>query len=156
VTDIDRSSESRLLQEVIWVLRTAEPVPSSVVSAAEGAYAWRSVMAAVADLEFDSAVDHDDLARVRAGRTERRLRFRGVGGVAEMVVIDDGRRLAGRVEPAVPGAVFLRHPGHPDVAARMNELGQFLFENLPKGPISVRTAPADPGVPGFQTEWVTI
>jgi hypothetical protein len=156
MTDTDQWPESSLLAEVISVLRAAPPVPAAVVSGAEAAYGWRSVMAAIADLEFDSAVDDDDLARVRSGGNERRLRFRGAGAVADLSVIDDGHRLAGRLEPPIQGSVVLRHPGRPDVTTRVDELGQFLFENLPKGAVSVRTVPTDPDTPGFQTEWVTI
>ena len=145
-----------LLDEVVAVLRAAQPVPAAVVAGAKTAYGWRSVMTAVADLEFDSAIDEDDMARVRTTRTERRLRFRGSDRVAELSVIDGGQRLAGRFDPPFQGSVVLRHPGRPDVDTALDPLGQFLFENLPRGAISIRAVPADPGQPGFQTEWVTI
>lgn len=148
--------ELGLLDEVISVLRSAESPPLAVVASAQAAYGWRRVMAAVAGLEFDSAVDDDDLVRVRALMSERLLRFRSGTAVAELSVIDDGRRLAGRIHPPAPGAVVLRHPGRPDVRAEVDEFGQFLFENVPRGAISVLTEPSDPSYPEFQTEWVTI
>lgn len=150
------SPEARLLEEAIAVLRAAEPVPASVVAAGKAAFGWRSVVAAVADLVFDSAVDDDDLARVRAGISERHLRFRGRAVTAELSVIDDGRRLAGRLELPVPGWVLLRHPGQADLSAAVDSLGQFLFEGVPRGAVSVRAVPDDPELDGFQTEWVTI
>jgi hypothetical protein len=52
--------------------------------------------------------------------------------------------------------VLLRHPGRPDARTTPDGLGQFLFEGLPKGPMSIRAVPSDPDTPGFQTEWVTI
>ncbi|HWE55217.1 MAG TPA: hypothetical protein VG435_06865 [Acidimicrobiales bacterium] len=156
MTDSFWSGEESLLAEAVAVLRRAEPVPAAVTSAARTAFGWRSVVAAVADLEFDSAVDDDDLARVRAGVAERRLRFRAPSGTAELTVIDAGRRLAGRFDPVIAGAVLLRHPGRADVTRPIDALGQFYFEELPRGAVSIRAVPSDPEVPGFQTEWVTV
>lgn len=156
MSEWDQTADSTLLEEVISVLRRAERPPAGVVAAANTAFGWRSVMTAVADLEFDSAVDEWDLARVRAWTSERHLRFRGAGRVAEMSVIDGGRRLAGRVDPPMTGSVVLRHPGRPDVSAAVDHLGQFLFDSLPRGPMSIRIVPSDPGERGFQTEWVTV
>ena len=144
------------LSEIVSFLRRAEPVPAMVVSAAKTAYGWRSVVAAVADLEFDSAVDEDDLARVRAGAAERRLRFRVDDATVEISIIDAGRRLIGRLSPGYAGSVLLRHPGRPDVPTSLDSMGQFLFDRLPKGPMSIRAVPVDPDNAGFQTEWVTI
>ena len=149
-------TEDDFLAEITTFLRHAEPVPELVLSAAKTAYGWRSVVAAVADLEFDSAVDDDDLARVRMATADRRLRFGYQGATLEVSIIDAGRRLVGRLDPAHGGSVLLRHPGRPDTRTSPDRLGQFLFEDLPKGPMSIRAVPADPDAPGFQTEWVTI
>jgi hypothetical protein len=149
-------TEDAFLAEITSFLRHAEPVPELVMSAAKTAYGWRSVVAAVADLEFDSAVDDDDLARVRMATADRRLRFRGPSGILEVSIIDAGRRLVGRLEPADGGTILLRHPGRPDCCTSLDPLGQFLFDDLAKGPMSIRAVPADPDAPGFQTEWVTV
>lgn len=149
-------TEKDFLSEITTFLREAEPVPALVMSAAKTAYGWRSVVAAVADLEFDSAVDDDDLARVRMATAERRLRFRCPEAILEVSIIDAGRRLVGRLDPSYWRAVLLRHPGRPDATATPDRLGQFLFEALPRGPMSIRVVPSDPRAPGFQTEWVTV
>jgi hypothetical protein len=143
------------LADVITSLRRAEPVPAGVVAAARKAYSWRSVATAIADLEFDSAVDDDDLVRVRSVASERHLRFRDSWRVAEMSVMD-GRRIAGRLYPSFPGSVYLRRPGRPEVVTGLDELGQFLFDGLAPGTISIRAVPDDPDQPAFQTEWVTV
>jgi hypothetical protein len=148
--------EEDFLSEITRFLRSAEPVPELVLSAARTAYGWRSVVAAVADLEFDSAVDDDDLARVRMASAERRLRFRCRATTVEVSIIDAGRRLIGRLDPRCASSVVLRHPGRPEVLAEVDELGQFMFEGLPRGPMSIRTLPAGAELTGFQTEWVTI
>ncbi|HET6964221.1 MAG TPA: hypothetical protein VFH58_05570 [Acidimicrobiales bacterium] len=150
------SPEGLLLSEVVSVLRQVEAPPAAVLAGAKTAYGWRSVVLAVADLEFDSAVDDDDLARVRTGTSERLLRFRTARTVAELSVIDGGRRIVGRLHPPIPGVVMLRHPGRPDCEAEVDDLGQFLFENVPRGAVSVQALPADPAHAGFQTEWVTL
>src|ERR1700737_2390399 len=105
MTGYDGLWEQDLLQEVVAVFREAERVPASVVAAAKSALSWRSVAAAIADLEFDSAVDDDDLVRVGDAGSERRLRFRGDRCVAELSVIDGGSRLIGRLDPPMPGSV---------------------------------------------------
>jgi hypothetical protein len=151
-----RSSGDRLLNEVVLALRRAETVPPEVIAAANAAYAWRSVATAIAGLEFDSAVDSDDgMVGVRDVGSERRLRFRYPGRVLDVSVIDGGRRLVGRFQPPLVGAVVLRRPGGVTTTTGVDDLGQFLFDEPPRGPISLRSVPADPDIPGFDTEWVT-
>jgi hypothetical protein len=156
MTDDFGSINEGFFEEIMAVLREVEPVPAGTVAAARAAYAWRSVAEAIAYLEFDSAVDDDDLARVRDSGSERRLRFRSDGRVAEISVIDSGRRLVGRLEPPLAGSVQLRHPGSPDVAVQVDSLGQFLFDDLSPGTVRIRALPDDPKAAGFQTEWVTL
>jgi len=156
VSDYFLRSEDELFDEVVSAVRASRSVPAAALTAARLSYRWRSVAAAIAGLEFDSAVDHDDLARVRDAGSERRLRFRGGDLVAEVSVIDGGSRLIGRLEPPIGGSVILRHPGEPDVAVAVDDLGQFMFESLPQGAMSLMTVPSDPARPTLQTEWVTI
>lgn len=151
----DNAMTDPLLAEVVEVLRRAEPVPSEVLAQARGALAWRSVAVSIAGLEFDSAVDDDDLARVRGPGGERRLRFRGSEGVVQLSVIDGGRRLVGRLEPAMAGSVVLRHPSG-SAAARIDGFGQFFFESLPRGSVSLSCVADSTGRARLETEWVTI
>lgn len=144
-----------LLAEVAGVLRRAEPVPADVVARARSALAWRSVAVSIAGLEFDSAVDDDDLARVRGPGAERRLRFRSPEGIVQMSVIDGGRRLVGRLEPRLASSVTLRHPAG-SASAPVDGLGQFFFEALPRGSVSLSCVPEGAGRPGVETEWVTL
>jgi hypothetical protein len=152
----DRLTDLLLHQEVVSILRRAEPVPARVSAAAREAFGWRSLAVAIAGLEFDSAVDDDDLARVRDAGSERHLRFRDPDRVAEVSVIDGGRRLVGRLDPPMSGSVVMRHPGSPDVSTEVDPLGRFMFDRLPRGAVSLRSVPSEPGVRSFQTEWVTI
>ncbi|HWG73369.1 MAG TPA: hypothetical protein VG184_04870 [Acidimicrobiales bacterium] len=145
------------MEELTSVFRRLESVPTEVLAAAREAYAWRSVATAIAEVEFDSAIDNDDgLIGVRDAGSERRLRFRGPGSVVNVSVIDGGRRLVGRFEPAMAGSVVLRQPGRASIRAQVDALGQFLFEDLSQGAISLRPIPTDPALPQFETEWVTM
>ena len=156
MTGADSVFEERLLTEVTGVLRRTERVPAAVLAAARDAYRWRRVASAIAELEFDSAVDDDDLARVRDGGSERRLRFRVADRVAEVAVIDGGRRMVGRVDPPFGGSMVLRSPSGSTVNVEIDDLGRFIVEPLPRGAISLRHVPSDTAMADFETEWVTI
>ena len=105
------------------------------------------VATAIAGLEFDSAVDDDDLARVRDGGPERRLRFRCPNHVVELTVAENNRALAGRVDPPFAGTVVLRHPDGVWLSAAVNQLGQFFFDAVPRGSVSLRPVTTDGALP---------
>jgi hypothetical protein len=149
-------ADEEVLAALSAARRRTEPAPSAVVEAAKAAFSWWSVVAAVAGLEFDSAVDDDDLVRVRDSGSERRLRFRGEDWVVEIVLIDNNRRLAGRIDPPLVGSVVMRHSDGGESSAPVNNLGQFYFDKLRRGAMSLQPLPADGTMVGFETEWVTI
>ena len=145
------------LEAVRTLRRRMEPAPPAVVDQAKAAFAWRSVAASIAGLEFDSLVDDDDgLARVRDAGSERHLRFRGPGREVEVVLVDNAKRMAGRIDPPLAGSVVLRHSDGATLTAPVNERGQFFFDTLRRGAISLRNVPADRALGDFETEWVTI
>ena len=150
-------SDEEMLEELALVLRTREAAPLAVVEAARSAFSWRTVAAVIAGLEFDSAVDDDDdLARVRDAGSERRLRFRGGDRVVEVVLVDNNSRLAGRIVPPLAGSVLLRHSGGATLSTPVNDLGQFFFDTLLRGAISLRPVPSDTTIGDFETEWVWV
>jgi len=149
--------ESDTLAELRSVLRRVEPAPAAVLNAAKAAFNWRAVAVAIAGLEFDSAIDDDeDFARVRATGSERTLRFRAPGQVVEIALVDGNKRLSGRVDPPSGGSMVLRRPDGRESSAQVNEIGQFFFDHLGQGVISLKSVPGRSGVAGFETEWVTI
>lgn len=149
--------DEETLGELRAFKRRAEMAPPGVVSAAVNAYQWRSVAVAVAGLEFDSAVDDDDqLARVRDAGAERRLRFVAAGRSVEVALVDNNRGLAGRVEPPLLGSMLLRRPDGSAASVPVDEHGQFFFEAVGRGPVSLRPLSSDGSVGDFETEWVTI
>lgn len=143
-----------LLARVGRVLSVAEPPPVDVVRQAKAAFAWRDISMGLAVLDYDSAVDDDGLARVRSGTRDRQLTFRGPLGTIEVSVLAGGQRLVGRVEPVGAGAVVLRQPSGTRTAAA-DRFGQFIFESIDRGPVSIRWQPED-SADGFDTEWVTV
>jgi hypothetical protein len=149
--------DDEMLAELRALRRRAEPAPPGAVAAAVAAFRWRSVAGAIAGLEFDSVVDDDDqLARVRDSAAERRLRFVGAGRAIEVALVDNNRALAGRVDPPLPGSMVLRHPDGATLSVPVDETGQFFFEAVGRGPVSLRPVPADGAAGDFETEWVTI
>lgn len=148
--------DDQLLQELRSLWRRTEVVPADVVAAAIDAFRWKAVAEAVAELEFDSLLDDDQLARVRDAGGERHLRFVGAGRALEVAVMENNAGLAGRIDPPMPGTVVLRHPDGATLSAPLDEHGQFFFERVKRGPVSLQPVPTDSSVGGFQTEWVTI
>lgn len=151
---MNEGSDNELLAQVGRSLKLLEPVPPTVVRQAVDAFAWREISLSLASLDEDSLVDDDGLARVRAGRPDRRLSFHCSDGGMVISVIDGGHRLIGQVEPAGTGVVELRRPTGV-VATATDEFGLFLFEQLERGPLSIRWRP-DHSSTGFETEWVTV
>jgi YD repeat-containing protein len=153
----DRAADERLWAELVSLRHRVVPAPPEAVAAAKAAFAWRGVASAIAALEFDSAVDDDDdLARVRDAGSERRLRFHGRGRLVEVSIVDNGRRLAGRVVPPLAGSMALCYPDGASLSSPLDDLGQFFFDTLRHGTVSLRPVPADPAAGDFETEWVTI
>lgn len=155
-TEENGIEDERLLAELRSLALRIGPTPPALVEAAKAAFSWRSVATAIAGLEFDSAVDDDDLARVRDEGPERRLRFRCPDHVVELTVAENNRALAGRVDPPFAGTVVLRHPDGVWLSAAVNQFGQFFFDAVPRGAVSLRPVATDQSVADFETEWVTI
>ena len=140
-----------------------EPVPDRLVQAAVDAYAWRTVDADLAELVFDSLADQE-AALVRGGQGERLLSFQASTLTIEIEVTATGsaRRLIGQLVPPQLADVEIRHRNDVLTIAT-DELGRFIADSLPAGPVSLRCGPAG-GAPGAAgqiqspvvTDWVPI
>jgi hypothetical protein len=151
---MNEGRDNELLAQVGRALRLSEPAPAQVLRQAVDAFAWRDISLSLAALETDSLVDDDGLARVRAGRPDRRMSFHCPDGRMVVSLIDGGFRLVGQVEPARSGMVELRRPTGVRTT-EADQFGLFLFEQIEGGPVSIRWHPDDSST-GFDTEWVTI
>ena len=138
-----------LADELTAILRARSQMPASVVHAARGAFAWRTVDAELAVLRNDSTLDA--MAGVRGG-ADRQLTFEAAGVSLEVDVVDGGRRVLGQVVPPQPGEVELEGP-HTRSDAATDRYGQFALD-VWNGPARLRFRPLDG--PPIVTDWVTL
>jgi hypothetical protein len=161
----DAGREDLVLEEELRALAARlEPVPERLVQAAVDAYAWRTVDADLAELVFDSLADRQEAALVRGGQGERLLSFQASSLTIEVEVTATGtaRRLIGQLVPPQRADVEIRHQDDV-VTIATDELGRFIADSLPAGPVSLRCA-APAGAPGAAgqiqppvvTDWVPI
>ncbi len=132
-------ADEALLVQLRGAASRVDPVPAAAVLAARSAFAYRTLDAELALLTADSVVDADRLALVRSVDTPTMLTFDGPGLTLEVEVLVDGRRrrLIGQLVPAQAGVVEVRHRGgRAPVAA--DEIGRFVADDLPPGPVSLR------------------
>ena len=138
-----------LAGELGSLLRRSNPMPASILAAARGAFAWRTVDAELAVLRTDSLLEAT--VGVRGG-ADRQLTFESDSVSVEVDVLDGGRRIVGQVVPPQPGAVDLEGP-HAKSAAQADAYGQFALD-VWNGPARLRFSGADGR--SVVTDWVTL
>ncbi len=152
-----RSRWSGTDEELVDAIRVAvsesEP-PDGIVQQARAAFSLRNVVAQIAELDFDSAIDDDDLARVRATFGSRRLSFRTPALSLTIDIRDRPRRIVGRIEPPTPMTIVLRQPPA-EWTVTTDEHGYFIFEQVAAGAASLRCWTPE-GQSDVETEWVTL
>lgn len=152
--DLTRFSMLRRLEDLAQDL---DPVPAGVSEAARASYSWRSIDDELARLSYDSLLDADLLADVRAGGAAgRQLTFEAPHLVLE-VEVTDGRTksLTCQVVPPQPAALELRHR-EGCIQLGSDGYGTFHLASLPKGPISLRCVPDHQQIGSVATSWVTL
>ncbi len=121
---------------VAAALHATDPVPERFIVAAKESFTWRTIDAELAELTFDSA--ESELVGVRGADATRQVTYQAPGFEIEVAIISDGaRRLVGQLVPPHEGTVQLRFADLV-VAAEVDSLGRFSFEDVPLGPISLR------------------
>jgi hypothetical protein len=122
----------RVLRSFDHVLAVDEPLPPSLVAAAQDLYVWRSVDAELLELLIDSAVG--ELTTVRDERLQRFMAFgseeRGVH--FECTLGDDGFVLEGLVVPAGDYVVRADRPNS-DLVVETDDHGSFRLSRLDAG-----------------------
>jgi hypothetical protein len=150
--------ETELEQQLRRVAERVDPVPDAVLRAAADAFTWRTVDAELAELVFDSLVDHDEDALVRGTEEGRLLSFETGHLTIEVEVSGAGaeRRLIGQLVPAQRATIDIRHGGDA-TSVHSDELGRFTVTGLRAGPVSLRCgAGGGPGDRVVVTDWVSI
>jgi len=150
--------DTELEEELRRAAARFDPVPGELLRAAASAFTWRTIDAELAELVFDSLVDHDEVSLVR-GPAERRLLSFQAGQLSidlEVTSTASGRGLVGQLVPARQASVEIR-AGDSAIFVEADELGRFRAGPVPPGPMSLRCSPAaaEPG-PAVVTDWVPI
>jgi hypothetical protein len=131
----------------------APAVDEQILTAARGAFAWRTVDA---DLEligllYDSHLDVASSVRESPTESPRTLAFHGDNLGVEIELNDTG--IEGQLIPAQPGLVTLVTAEGPYAAVAADPVGCFAFPSPPGGPIRLECS-TDAG--RFVTVWITV
>ncbi len=154
----DEHDDTELEEELRRVAVRFEPVPADLMRLAAGAYIWRTIDADLAEIVFDSAVDHDEAALVRGPQPGRLLSFRSSGLTIDVEVTGTGsqRDLIGQLVPPQWAAIEIRQ-GDDVSTLDADELGRFSAGPLRSGPIRLRCrTEAQTGLRRVVTDWVSI
>lgn len=151
-----------LLGELQGLLARVDPVPPELLDQVRRSFCWRTIDAELAELSFDSLTDQESALAVRSGGdTALEPRMLGFGAVVlgeelsievEVSSSGDGCVLVGQVSPAGASAVEVQEGGGGSTEVPVDELGRFVIEPVPGGPVRLRVEHAGRVV---QTTWVS-
>jgi hypothetical protein len=154
---VHEPDDTELEEELRRVASLLDPVPGVLLQAAVEAFAWRNVDDELAELVFDSLVDHE-AGHVRGSRDRRLLSFQTshVSIEIEVTITGTSRGLIGQLVPSQPASVDIRYRDGL-VTLEADTLGRFSGSSLRAGPISLRYRPGPEaaGAP-VVTDWVSI
>jgi hypothetical protein len=160
VTIVDGHED--LMMELRSLFARLDPIEPRLLDRARLAYCWRSIDSELAELSFDSLVDHDMALAVRAGgQPADEPRMLGFGAVVagEDVVIEvevtpgpGGAALVGQLLPPAATTVELQAGTGEVDSVQADELGRFFIESVPSGPVRLRVRHGDRHV---HTTWVS-
>jgi hypothetical protein len=159
VVPIERLTREATFRRLADLARHRDPVPGEVVDAVTALAGqlppWRSVDDELAALVYDSELDLQSVAGVRAGRgSRRRLRFEAPELALEVEVSPSRpRQLVCQVMPPQPAALeVLTADGR--LPEEIDDLGSFHVPRLAPGPVSLRCRPlAERGGPVATSWW---
>jgi hypothetical protein len=145
-------SDDEVLRELRAALQEA-PVDESVIRAAQGAFAWRTVNAdlELLSLEEGFTLTNDALVRGGGPGAVRTLVFHGEWLSVEVEIDEIG--IVGRLTPPQPGEVTLVTADGPQATTQADDVGCFTFPLPASGPLRLDCKVS---AERFITEWVTV
>ena len=151
-----------LLVALGGLLDRLDPVPPELIDQGRQIFCWRSVDAELAELSFDSLLDHDFALAVRSGDGSvlgpRMLAFGAVVDgddlsiEVELSVIDGRPTLIGQLEPAGATTIGVQACDGKIVEVPVDDVGRFSVRPVPSGPVRLRI---ERGGRLVQTTWVS-
>jgi hypothetical protein len=145
-----------LEQELKSAEALLDPIPPRLLRSATDLFSWRTVDAELAQLVFDSA-DTKAAALVRGSGQPRMLTFQASDLSIELELsgYEPERRIAGRLVPAQPAEVEIRH-GALQRTVTTDDFGSFNIISPGSGPVSIRCRRAG-STASWQvvTEWIS-
>lgn len=148
-------NDDELMAGIRSAFEVLDPVPAEVLAAARAAIAWRTPSALLAEPVQERAAR--PAAGVRGGAA-RVLTFACAAATVEIEVWEHGpeREITGRLVPASPGTVRVRHRDLPPdgVTARAETAGMFWVPSVPEGLVSLALR-LDDGT-SIVTSWVRL
>lgn len=149
----DMWDDDQLLALLQDAMRESREVPPSFTEAGRNAFAWRGIDAELAQLTYDSELDQDAAAGVRAEAASiRALTFTSAHLSLELEVTEDS--LLGQIIPPRSGTLEIHPRNDESTTTEVDELGCFSVGPIPPSPFRLRwRAPAGIDV---MTGWITI
>lgn len=142
------SNDDELMADLAKALKPRH-IDEEFLTAARGAFAWRTIDLELATLFYDSSLD--DAILVRGGSEPRILAFQSDALGVEIELSEAG--ILGQVLPPQPGVVALVHSDGTRATAPVDDVGYFSFPMPGHGSLRLECT-TDSG--GIVTDWVTI
>jgi hypothetical protein len=133
-------------------MRAREAVPEWFVETGKNAYAWHNIDAELAQLTYDSLVDHEQAAAVRSEAASiRALTFTSTRLSIELEVAESS--LLGQIIPPRAGTLEV-HTTAGVTSSPVDEIGCFVVDPIPSSPFRLRCRTEDGA--DVLTGWITL
>jgi hypothetical protein len=149
----DMWDDDQLLALLQDAMRESREVPPSFTEAGRNAFAWRGIDAELAQLTYDSELDQDAAAGVRAEAASiRALTFTSPHLTIELEVGEN--TLLGQLVPTGEGTIEVLTRAGVTALIRVDEVGCFPVSPIPASPFRLRCRSADGS--SVVTGWITL
>lgn len=149
----DMWDDDQLLALLQDAMRESREIPPSFTEAGRNAFAWRGIDAELAQLTYDSELDQDAAAGVRAEAASiRALTFTSPHLTIELEVGENA--LLGQVVPTGEGTIEVLTQAGVTALIPVDEVGCFPVSPIPASPFRLRCRTSGGG--SVVTGWITL